>query len=56
MYTIDKLNNEVTITVTVRYSRKLRFRLWLAKKAYIFGAWVSGMNIVWNESQIAESE
>lgn len=40
-----KMMRQATITVKVKRMRELRLRLWFAKIAFLFAAWVLNTNI-----------
>lgn len=53
MVDIDNMHN-TKMTITARFTRKFLIRWWIAKRLFILGARVSGMDIEIDESDIAD--
>lgn len=45
-----------SVVISVRYSRRLRVRLWLAKQLFRTGARVLGMDFEYDEQQVEEGK
>jgi hypothetical protein len=46
---VNKLANQITLTVRMVGVNKFRLRLYLARQLFRLGAWIAHMNIIFDE-------